>query len=139
MITAPGVALITSRHDTFLTSLAGFIMLALTWNVAIVGALYSIMKPRMYSRVEWQAFCMYTLTAAIPLLFTPWLYLGLAAFEFKLILSHFGFCALAGWVYGAQKCNWWPDICGYHEVFHVLSLCDMALMYQLTNLIAQRI
>jgi len=138
MVTAPGFVL-ASNIVTPSIAKAGLMLLACTWIVAIVGIVYSLCKPRMYDRVEWQAFYMLTLVAAIPLMCTPWLYLGLPGEEFAIMLLHFALCAAGGWIYAHEQCNWWPDVAGYHELFHVCSLCDMALMYYLTDTIAQRI
>jgi hemolysin III len=106
----------------------GITMLSVIWGVAGGGALLMVAWP---TAPKWLGVGLYVTVGWLALIPARELAAWFAPFPLLLLVLGGALYTLGGVVYAVRKPNPWPQVLGYHEVFHLLVILGSTLHYSL--------
>ena len=106
----------------------GITMLSVIWGVAGAGVLVRVAWP---TAPKWLAVSLYVIVGWLALVAAWELVASLAPPPLVLLVLGGVLYTLGGVVYAMKKPNPWPQVLGYHELFHLLVILGSIVHYSL--------
>ncbi len=116
-----------SLHGT-----ARLAVLVSVWSAAAAGVTFRLL---WINAPRWLYTPLYALVGWVIVLVIPQLLNGAGVWPFTLIMAGGVLYSLGGLVYGMQRPDPWPQVFGFHEVFHALTVLAYAAQYAAISLI----
>jgi hemolysin III len=108
------------------------VVLVSVWTAAAAGMAFRLI---WINAPRWLYTPLYAVVGWVMVFVMPQLLHGAGAWPFSLIITGGVLYSLGGLVYGLKRPNPWPQVFGFHEVFHSLTLLAYAAQYAAISLI----